>query len=48
MLINNKMTDTELHDMKHILECLWTKYENEFKKMCRTVSHSRLFYRGIF
>ena len=23
------MSDNELHDMKHVLECLWVKYENE-------------------
>ena len=23
------MGDSELHDMKHVLECLWVKYENE-------------------
>ena len=33
------MTDNDLHDMKHILECLWLTYENEPLVKTKLISH---------
>ncbi len=33
------MSDNELHEMKHILECLWMKYENEAAIRTKMFSH---------